>query len=253
MENRQVQAAVLVMALAAASGPAVAAGSGFYFGVNAGRSDFDASAADVVGPPVLVANVFVSRTETSPVLFVPGALVPAAFIAPSMVSNGFDERDTSWSATAGYTLNRYLSFELSYADLGELRASQTSTFPIGATPQLQFRMSQELSVETVAFSALATLPLTERWSLFARGGYALSESEVTVGFSFVNATMAPSMSRVSMDFDSDDFTVGAGVGFELSSHWSLRADYDRIFDAGSSPSGSDVDIDTIGLTAIYRL
>ena len=74
-----------------------------------------------------------------------------------------------------------------------------------------------------------------------------SESDLKIRASFSGAGATPSTAR--QDFDSEDFVVGAGVGFKLSQRWSLRADYERLFEAGAE----SLDVDRFGLSAIYRL
>jgi opacity protein-like surface antigen len=234
-----------------------AADEGFYFGLNVGVAEFD------IGSFIRPANaLLVSQNGIMPLsgganpgnVFIRGT--PAtAFILPATTGSSTDDRDTTFSAAVGYTFNRYLSFELSYADLGESTNSQFSTFTVASALQgsnvtftpLTFRFDQKLSTETLSVSVLGTLPLSERWTLFARGGYGFSESEVKIRASFSAPNSIPAATR--RDFKSDDFVAGAGVGFKLSQRWLLRADYERLFDAGAG----SLDVDRFGLSAIYRL
>lgn len=256
MDSLSRKALLAGVTMAALSGPA-AADSGFYFGVNAGRSDFDVSSAQAAGGgSFLVGNALVARPTTGvspvPSLFVPGVILVTQPVAAVAVPTNadVDRSDFTWSASVGYSLNRYVSFELAYTDLGEIEGIRTSTFQQPLS--FQVVQNQKLEVETIALSVLGTLPLSERWTLFARGGYAHNESEARLSFSFPNAMVINAAAPIRMDFDSDDVVVGAGVGYELSDHWSLRANYERLLDAGSSAL-DDFDVETIGLSAIYRL
>jgi OOP family OmpA-OmpF porin len=231
-----------------------AADKGFYFGVNLGVAEFDTGS---VGRPAN--TVLVSQTGVIPVsgggnpgnIFIAGTLVNSVLL-PAATGSSTDDRDTTFSAAVGYTFNRFLSLELSYADLGEATSSQFSTFALvtdrmGTTMPLNFRVDQKVSAETLSISVLGTLPLSERWTLFARGGYGFSESDVKIRASFSTPGSIPSSAR--QDFNSDDFVAGAGVGFKLSQRWSVRADYERLFEAGAE----SLDVDRFGLSAIYRL
>jgi opacity protein-like surface antigen len=232
--------------IAALSGLAVssawAAETGFYFGVNVGQADFDVGNVARLSPPVLVP--FSSGGN-------PGTFVGGRFLAvASASSSSVDERDATFAAALGYTFNRYVSVELSYADLGEATMTSLTNFNFVGNPLLApqgLRVDQELSAETLAITVLGTYPLSERWSLFGRGGYGHSESDIDVRAGFTAPGSTPT--QFSQDFDSDDFVVGAGVGYRLSSRWSLRLDYERIFEAGAE----QVDVDRVGLSAILRL
>lgn len=220
-----------------------AAEAGFYFGVTAGQADFDVGNVGRLAPPVLVS---VSSGGNPGTFFPPGGV---AFVVAADSNSSVDERDASFSAALGYTFNRYVSVELSYADLGEATITRVTNFNFGTplvAPQT-LRVNQELSAETLALTVLGTYPLSERWSLFGRGGYGHSESDIDVRAGFTAPGSTPT--RFSQDFDSDDFVVGAGVGYRLSSRWSLRLDYERIFEAGAE----QVDVDRVGLSAILRL
>jgi opacity protein-like surface antigen len=234
-----------------------AADQGFYFGVNIGRSDFDTGSTGRPMDVILVAQpvigfVPVSGGGNPGDFLIPTAGTITPFLTASAGSSDVDDHDTTFSATVGYTFNRYLSLELSYADLGEATSSQTSTFNTFAgrgvvTMPVNLRVEQKLNAQTVALSVLGTLPLSERWTVFGRGGYGFSDSDVKVRASFSVPGATPSSAR--QNFNSDDFVVGAGVGFKFSQRWSLRADYERLFEAGAG----SVDVDRIGLSAIYRL
>jgi opacity protein-like surface antigen len=235
-----------------------AADSGFYFGLNAGVSDFDSG---LVGSPNLfVAQGLISTGGNPGTIF--GTVTPilgrgsgpgAIVLAGGITSGDVDQRDFTFSAAVGYTFNRYLSLELAYADLGELTSTQVTTFqstdPTVMISPFALRSTQELSAETLSISVLGSFPLSERWSLFARGGYGYSESDVEFRTGFTGQGVQGGIARFDQDFDSEDYVLGAGVGFKLSPRWSLRADYERLFEAGAE----SVDVDRFGLSAIYRL
>jgi opacity protein-like surface antigen len=249
---RSLRLAAALVTLASSS--AWAADAGFYFGVNVGRSEFDSDSGPVSQPaPVLLSVGGAPGTFFNPLpagnifLARPGGTF--AILAAPVSSSDLDESDTAFSAAVGYTFNRYLSVELSYADLGELTSSSVTSFG-SIDPTLMptsFRVTQKLAAETIAISVLGTLPLSERWSLFARGGYGFSESDLKVRAAF--SIPGSTATQFEQDFDSEDFVVGAGVGFRLSTRWSLRADYERVFEAGAEA----LDVDRIGLSAILRL
>jgi opacity protein-like surface antigen len=255
-ENIRSLRLLAVLASLAASN-AWAADSGFYFGLNGGVSDFDSG--PVALPNLIVAQGLISTGGNPGTIF--GTVTPilgrgfgpGAILLAGITSGDVDQRDFTFSASVGYTFNRYLSLELAYADLGELTSTQVTTFqptdPTLLISPLAIRSTQELSAETLSVSVLGSFPVSERWSLFARAGYGYSESDVEFRTGFTGQGVQGGTARFDQDFDSEDYVLGAGVGFKLSTRWTLRADYERLFEAGAEA----VDVDRFGLSAIYRL
>ncbi len=66
--------------------------------------------------------------------------------------------------------------------------------------------------------ARASIPVTDRLDVFAKAGYAYIDVDVNAEF--------PNGNQVLIDQDSDDgLSAGAGVTFDLTESWEVRADY----------------------------
>lgn len=66
--------------------------------------------------------------------------------------------------------------------------------------------------------ARASVPVTDRLDVFAKAGYAYIDVDVNAEF--------PNGDQALISQDSDDgFSAGAGVTFDLTESWELRADY----------------------------
>lgn len=85
----------------------------------------------------------------------------------------------------------------------------------------------------VAAYARASLPVTDRLDVFARAGYAYIDLDATA---FAPVTGTP----INLGSGSEDgFTAGAGVSFDLTESWELRADYTYYgFDQADTNAGT---------------
>jgi len=240
---------VVAFACALGIGSAAAADSGFYLGAGAGQAKYEAREADIASP-LVIATASPIPALSWPGL-VPGSpfsgfLPPAIFVgvAPAAAFIPFrtsvDRSDTAWSLGGGYRLNRFVAFELAYADLGELsiqRRASSSSF--------QLRLDQRLETQAVSISAFGRWPLSERWTVYGRGGYEFVEVESR----FDGASGA----ALVEDFDSNNFLLGVGVDYAISERWSARIDAQRHLSIGGDAFLNERDIDALSLSVILRL
>src|SRR3546814_10583912 len=68
---------------------------------------------------------------------------------------GYDDEDTAFSAFGGYQFNQWFGLEAGYADLGELEPDVAG---------------QSLEASSVYFTAVGTLPFTDKFSGYAKAG-----------------------------------------------------------------------------------
>ena len=82
---------------------------------------------------------------------------------------------------------------------------------------------------------------------FARGGVLLSSGELRYRVSDGFASIGRSGSKSDVDL-----LAGAGLGFTFAEIYTLRAEYQRIFDAGDSATGeANVDLYALGITVVF--
>jgi OOP family OmpA-OmpF porin len=139
-----------------------------------------------------------------------------------------DDTDTAYKLLGGYQVNRNWAWELAYAYLGDVTADGTSDRG-GA---VRF----EATKKALDFSGIATLPLNERFGVFARLGIYRSQTERRG-------------SGVSTGADhNSSFTWGFGARFELWRAMAVRAEWQHYPDIGGDNSGTDdVNLLTLGL------
>ena len=131
-----------------------------------------------------------------------------------------DDEDTGFKFFGGYELNENIAIEGSYTDYGELSASA------GAT-------SVTLEATAFAIAGKGTIPLNDRFSLFAKLGFAFWDAEASaIGFG-------------SVDDDGTDLTYGFGAEVALSDTIGFRGEWERL-----DADGDDVDL--LSISAVLK-
>ncbi len=114
-----------------------------------------------------------------------------------------DSADNSMRGEIGYKFNNYFGTELGYSSFGTLFNANDNNV----------NAKQDASALTV--SALGSMPITERLSMFGRLG--LARYSVSNSGTVQNVMVE--------DGDSTKPYLGAGMKFDLDSNWMLRAEY----------------------------
>jgi OOP family OmpA-OmpF porin len=120
----------------------------------------------------------------------------------SFVDEGvYDDEDTAFSVFGGYQVNRYFGVEAGYVDFGKIEADV-------AAPDLEG--------DSAYLTAVGTLPITEKFSAYAKAG--LHRWNIDASLPGV----------VGNDDDSgSDPTYGVGAQFRFTDHVALRGEYSR--------------------------
>jgi hypothetical protein len=134
----------------------------------------------------------------------------------------FKGTDGSFRFLAGYTLMKYLAFELDYIDGGMARDF------IGP-------YELELKTSSTVVSAVGTWTVG-RWDLSAKAGYAFYSADQTIRLGNVSE---------SKSHNDKDFAGGVAIGFKFTDRYSLRAEYETIF-------LDDRDFNNLSLIGIYK-
>jgi len=116
------------------------------------------------------------------------------------------DTDTAWKLFGGYRFNRYVAAEGSYVDWGEATASTAS----GA---------QALARQhSYGLAAVGTLPLGERFELFGKAGFLITEQE----------TEARNVARPSVvSRDETELHYGLGARFLFTRNLGLRGEWEN--------------------------
>ena len=140
---------------------------------------------------------------------------------------GCDSTDFAFGVFGGYQVNRYLSAELGYRNLGKVRA-------FGGTSS-----SDNISAQVWDFTGMGIWPIEERFSAYGRlGGY--------------YATLDTSARGVASQSNSQ-LTYGGGLQWDFFGRYGVRADWQRYRKVGKESSLYGVNYyDVLAVALVYR-
>ena len=148
----------------------------------------------------------------------------------------FDESDFGFKVFGGYKFLPWLSVEGAYVDGGEPEAKNSGSYD-GYSYSERLSMDVQALVATVVF----TLPIGDRFELFAKPGIAYWDSTTRYEFSvegFGNDS-------ISFDDSGSAFFLGAGAGFNFSENLGVRLEYEWFEVAPEWDSDSEEFVDDL--------
>jgi len=139
------------------------------------------------------------------------------------------ESDLALGIFGGYQFNQYIAFEASYLKLGEAKATYLET---------GVEQTYIGSMQGFEFSALASVNLTENFSIFAKAG----------AFNWFGEN---NNNEVSHDGYSWAPTAGTGFTYQITQNWQARIEYQYFHELGNRTLGSSSShLATLGIS--YR-
>jgi OmpA-OmpF porin, OOP family len=152
-----------------------------------------------------------------------GAYLDASIGRSDINESGWDN-GTSFSFGAGYSFNEFISAEARYIDFGEF---DDDVAPVWT-----------LSGDAFVVDLVASYPLSDRVSVFAKLGFFSWDAEVTqAGFG-----------ELASD-DGTDLTYGAGLAYSFTDRFSSYFQFKRY---AFEVDDEDLDLDDIGIGFQYR-
>ena len=159
-----------------------------------------------------------------------------------------EDTDISYQLTFGFRFHRFFAAELGLVQYGEMVSSADAELDFGDgngfTPA---RVSLGYSVGGVLFSALGVFPINDKFEVYGRVGYLFANSERE----FISKVEGQPNLAGSAKGDSQEPVFGAGLGWNINVMYTIRAEYQKISDVGSSNTGTE-DMDNISLGLIVR-
>jgi len=162
-------------------------------------------------------------------------------IADGLLDEGFtttsitdDKHHFGFKAYGGYEFNRYFSLEGGYFDLGRF-GFWADTIPAG-------NLRGEIRLNGVNLDAVASLPIGDKFSLFARGGANYADSKDSFAGAGAVAVLDPSPRRWAANYK---FGFGAQYNFTRVIGMRIEAERYRIDDAVGNKG--DVDLYSAGV------
>jgi OOP family OmpA-OmpF porin len=202
-----VRSSALTLLVALLSSGASAQESGWYGGINLGKTS-----TDIASGPLR------------------SALQAAGYATTGLA---VDDKDAGWKLLGGYSFNQYLAVEGSYVDLGN--------FDVHATLLPAATQRGKASLHGYGIDLVGTLPLGGNFSAFGRVG--LNNTRVSQSFSNsgLGAYFADRTDRGTQE------KYGVGVQYRISDAFSVRAELERYGIDDNRVTDDDADMFSLGL------
>jgi OOP family OmpA-OmpF porin len=145
--------------------------------------------------------------------------------------------DSGYKLYAGYQLNKYFSVEGGYFDLGDFQFNH-SIAPNGL-------IEANMQVRGANLDVLGYLPLTDKFSAFARVGvnYALTQDTF-------NVTNAPGVLGGELSRHDTFPKAGVGLEYKFNESWALRVEAERYRISNAITDHNNIDLYSVGV--VYR-
>lgn len=197
------------VALAMIASPfAVADDSGWYGGINVGRS-----------------KVKIDDARIS------SSLLGAGFATTSIAD---DNRDNGYKIFGGYQFNRNIALEAGFFDLGNFGFTAT-TLPAGT-------LTGDIKLRGLNLDLVGTLPLTEKFSAFGRVGMIYAEAKDSFSGTGLINVRNPNPSK-----RETNYKYGLGLQYALSESVAIRAEAERYRVNDAVGNKGDIDLVSVGL------
>ena len=161
----------------------------------------------------------------------------------SSVLTSIEDTNTGvgYKLLGGYQFNKNFSVEGGYFNLDQFSYVARTTPPALAGSQ-----SGSIKLNGLNIDAVGMLPLTEKFSAFARVGLSYAQAQA----SFSSSGIAPATTNPSPSKTAANYKLGMGVQYDLSKAWGVRAEAERYRIDDAIGNKGDVDLYSLGL--VYR-
>ncbi len=147
-----------------------------------------------------------------------------------------DNHDTAYKLFGGYQFNRNFALEAGYFNLGKFGFS-ANTAPLGT-------FNGQVKIQGFNVDLVGTLPLTERFSVFARAGAQAAKTGDTYGGNRPISAFNPSPSKREVNYKA-----GVGLQFEVNPSFLVRAEAERY--RISDTAGKKGNADMVSLSLVF--
>jgi OmpA family protein len=161
-----------------------------------------------------------------------------------------DDSDIGYLASFGYRFNRYIAMELGLAQYGSLESSGHAEVDIPNDGQgfIPANLQYSFNVGGPLISAVGTLPLGEKFDVFARVGFLFASVEREFS-SHVGGERGVSGSAKG---DSQVPVYGVGLSWNINQVYSVRGEYQLLSDVGQDSRTGTEDLKTISIGMLMR-
>jgi len=154
-----------------------------------------------------------------------GGLGKSSFKDGCRLGGSCDDGDTAIKIFAGYQFNRYVAGEFGYVDLGRAKSTAGG-------------LTDEVKVRAWELSAVGSVPVVDRFSLFGRFGVYFAEAEENTNFTG------------NSSHSNNDLTYGFGARYDFTRNLAVRGELQRYSSVGGGNS-TKTDIDLLAISVLW--
>jgi OOP family OmpA-OmpF porin len=194
-----------------------------------------------------------SKAEDAAVL---GSISDGAYrffdFEPVATEFSLDVDDTSWGFFGGYRWTPNLALEIGYLQLGEVKyGSNDQILDVRESPPVPYQASTRTTAKLSALtlSALGVWPLTYEWEIFGRAGISFTETKWRTRLNVEGL----GSDRFGDSKSNASLLAGVGMSYTFLDVYTVRGEYQRVFDAGNDDfvRESDIDLVSIGIAVSF--
>ncbi|GAB2181481.1 outer membrane beta-barrel protein [Denitratisoma sp. agr-D3] len=187
--------------------------TGWYGGINLGRSNGGVSGSQIDG---VLGNQGLTGTSST------------------------DGRDTTYSLNLGYQFNRNFAVEGGYTDFGKYKVNSNVTAPAGDTASGDWKSTGWTAV------GVGILPIDNALSVYGKAGVVLADTKLSLG----SSTGANAISGGS--HSSTNGTYGLGVSYDFGNRVVGKLEWNRYQGLGDSATTGSTDLNTYTMGVAYK-
>lgn len=143
-----------------------------------------------------------------------------------------------WRLQGGYRFNEYLAVEAGYIDFG--KADYKASYAGGSA-------RGDLKAGGIDVAALASLPVTDKFSVFGKAGAVFAHTK-----SSLSASGPASLASDNQSSNVVRPLVGIGANYKLTQNVDLRADFDHVSGLGKSGKTGKMDVNMASVGVAYN-
>ena len=196
-----------------------------------------------------IAALAILASSDAPAQLYAGAGLGQAHMTKTACPNGFicQNREQGWKAVLGYRVNRHVSIEGAWVDLGRsnrLKLSTASPFEFGRKGTHGLATARGPAVTLLGF-----LPLSSRFSVYAGAGvHALKVRNEVLG--------RPDQAHSPFQINTAGTSLGpvwtVGAQYDFASRWAARAEFSHFHRVGGSTIGGLTEKELGVVSVLYR-
>jgi len=160
-----------------------------------------------------------------------GAIANMGVVGAASIST----QDTGGGLNLGYRFGKSFALEAGYVDLGKYGFTSFTTSPAVDTLQGVYK------AHAYSLSGVGILPMNNKWSLFAKVGYARTATDLSAN----SVSGATALARASGQ--GSGVLIGAGATYDLARNWFGKAELDRYQHVGDPSSTGQANINVFSL------